>query len=76
MAKEIKPTPHVPVTIETLEQTLAVLAYVVVKHGQVYAPLFERVEREVEVARNGPEARARRFLESYTGWQIGKPPRP
>lgn len=60
MAKDIKPAPHVPVTIETLEHTLAVLAYIVVKHGPYYAPLFERVERELEAARNGPEARARR----------------
>ena len=32
-------------TITQLETTLRMLAYVVVRHGEVYGPLLERVER-------------------------------
>jgi hypothetical protein len=56
-------------TLERIERALAVAAYVVVKHGPVYAPLLESLEREAErlrdAERNSPEARARRVLESY-----------
>lgn len=64
-----------PPSVEEIERALAVAAYIVIKHGSAYVPIFERLERELEAARNGPEARARRFLESYTaagGRQIGK----
>jgi hypothetical protein len=34
-----------PVTIERLERGLALMAYLVVVHGPVLAPLFEKLER-------------------------------
>lgn len=38
-------------TVAQLEKTLHALAYIVVRHGEVYGPLLERVERELEEAR-------------------------
>jgi hypothetical protein len=41
-------------------------AYVVVRHGPVYAPLVDRLERELEAAQwNDPTERAKRILEAY-----------
>lgn len=55
------------VSLERLERALAVVAYIVVRHGNVYAPILERLEREVEAARrNDPTVRAQRILEAYT----------
>lgn len=34
-----------------LEQRLAVMAYIVLRHGEVYAPLMEWVEEEIEQVR-------------------------
>ena len=55
------------VTLERLERALAIVAYVVVQHGKVYAPILERLEREVEAARrDDPVLRARKLLAAYT----------
>jgi hypothetical protein len=55
------------VSLERLERALAVVAYVVLRHGAVYVPILERLEREVEVARRtDPMARAKHILHSYT----------
>jgi hypothetical protein len=55
------------VTLERLERALALAAYIVVRYGKVYAPILERLEREVEAARkDDPVVRARKVLESYT----------
>jgi hypothetical protein len=55
------------VSLERLERALAVVAYVVLRHGAVYAPILERLEREVELARrNDPLTRAKRILAGYT----------
>jgi hypothetical protein len=57
--------PGSPPTIAELEECLQLAAYVVVTHGEVYAPLFERIERELEMARkqySDPAARAAALL--------------
>jgi hypothetical protein len=55
------------VSLERLERALAVMAYVVLRHGAVYAPILARLEREVEAARrDDPLVRARRILDAYT----------
>ena len=55
------------VSLERLERALAVAAYIVVRHGKVYAPIFDRLQREVEAARrDDPVVRARQVLAAYT----------
>ena len=56
------------VTVERLERSLVLLAYIITIDGPVYAPLFDRLERELENARRGQDAvtRAQKLLESYT----------
>ncbi len=46
-------------SIERLENTLRMLAYIVVRHGEVHGPLLERVERELDEARRRPSHRDR-----------------
>lgn len=62
-----KSDPHGEVTIERLERGLALLAYLIELDGPVYAPLFEKLERELEAmrSRENTVARAKRLLESY-----------
>lgn len=55
--------------IETeTERALAVMAYVVLRHGDAYAPLLDRLEREVEEERRqaSHSDRARRILASMS----------
>lgn len=61
--------PQDDVTIERLERGLALLAYLIERDGPVYAPLFERLERELEAMRSRDDtvSRAKRLLESYSG---------
>jgi hypothetical protein len=55
-----------PPSLDKLERALAYVAAVVVRYGEAYAPILERLEREVEAARsNGATARARRILDEY-----------
>lgn len=56
---------HKPVTLEELLQEQAAVAYCMMKDGPVYAPIFERYEREIAVlrAREDAMSRARRVLE-------------
>ena len=52
--------------IERLERALALAAYIVLKHGPVYAPYLDRLESELEAARRTDEVeRANRILEAY-----------
>ena len=52
--------------IERLERALVLVAYIVVRHGPIYAPYIDRLERELEMARqNDPTERAKRILETY-----------
>jgi hypothetical protein len=55
-----------PVTIERLERALALCAYIMVLDGPVVAPLFEKLERELETMRRQQDtvARAKRLLEN------------
>lgn len=51
-------------TVQELEHSLALAAYVVVRHGEAYVPILERLERELEEARQrvSHTDRARRIL--------------
>jgi hypothetical protein len=52
--------------IERLERALVLAAYIVIRHGPVYAPYIDRLERELEAARqHDPTERAKRILEVY-----------
>jgi hypothetical protein len=52
--------------VERLERALVLAAYIVLRHGPVYAPYIDRLERELEVARrNDPTERAKRILATY-----------
>lgn len=57
------------VTVERLERGLVLLAYFMSLDGPVYAPLFEKLERERETLRSREDtaSRAKRFPETYGG---------
>lgn len=60
---------------ERIEGALLVAAYVVVRHGPQYAPIVERLERELETARReDPVARAQRILDDYRAHPSGGEP--
>jgi len=54
-----------PLTLERLLQARAAIAYAMTLDGAVYAPVFERLEREIAILRADDDvmARARRCLE-------------
>lgn len=54
------------ITVERLERALALCAYIIVLDGPAAAPIFERLERELEVMRTREDtvARAKRLLEN------------
>lgn len=57
------------VTAERIERALVVVAYAMEKDGPIYAPLFERLERELAETRrlhSSTTARARQLLERHT----------
>jgi hypothetical protein len=57
---------RLPPLVERIERALVLAAYVVVRHGPVYAPLVDRLERELEIARRSdPTERAKRILDAY-----------
>lgn len=60
MRRDVEPPP----SLEELEEALAVVAYGVLRHGNVYAPIMDRLQREVdETRRRVPsEDRARQIL--------------
>lgn len=51
-----------------LETALAVAAYIVLRHGDAYLPVLDRLEREVEEQRrrSSHRDRAQRILKSLT----------
>jgi hypothetical protein len=52
--------------IARLERALVLAAYIVLHHGEVYAPYVDRLEQELKAAReDGPSSRARRIIERY-----------
>lgn len=55
-------------SLEEWEYIRAVVAYAITLHGAVYAPILDRVEREIEAARKAdPVTRARAILADYAG---------
>jgi hypothetical protein len=53
--------------IEQVERALALAAYIVLRHGPIYAPYIDRLESELDAARrNDPTERAKRILKTYT----------
>ena len=53
--------------IGRLEHAIVLAAYIVLRHGTVYAPYIDRLEKELEAARRSdPTEHARRILETYT----------
>jgi hypothetical protein len=57
-----------PITVVRLERALVFTAHVVEKYGDRYAPILERLDRELGELRRqeNPRERARRILETYT----------
>lgn len=57
-----------PVGITHTERAYMVAAYVVMRHGEAYVPLLDRLEREVERERAGStnRQRAAEILRSFT----------
>ena len=53
-----------PVTLERLLRARAAIAYAITLDGAIYAPVFERLEREIAAMRAADDvmARARRCL--------------
>ncbi|WP_334150966.1 hypothetical protein [Hyphomicrobium sp.] len=61
---------------ERIERALVLAAYIVVRHGPVYAPIVARLERELEVARRtDPTEQAKRILATYGAEYFASPPR-
>jgi hypothetical protein len=58
--------PQAPITIERVERGLALLAYLMSRDGPVLAPLFEKLERELDAMRTSEDTvgRAKRLLEN------------
>jgi hypothetical protein len=58
-------TTNEQVTIERIERAIAAVSYAIVMDGPVYAPILERLEREIAALRAGDDAvaRARRHLD-------------
>lgn len=63
------------VTLERLLRARAAIAYAMRLDGAVYAPVFERLEREIAMMRAADDvmARARRCLEDYAASATGVP---
>jgi hypothetical protein len=57
--------PDQPLTLERLLRARAAIAYAMTLDGAVYAPVFERLEREIAAMRAADDvmARARRCIE-------------
>jgi len=68
--------PYGEVTIERLERGLALLAYIMMRDGPVVAPLYERLEQELEALRRQQDivARAKRLLETNSGRRLALAP--
>ena len=54
--------------IERIERALVVLAFLIERDGDVYVPLYEKFEAELQElkAREDTKSRARRRLEAYS----------
>ena len=68
MGRGKKPAHHCEaVTLERLLRAQAAVAYCMMLDGPIYAPVFERIEREISALRASEDAmsRARRVLEGH-----------
>lgn len=56
------------VTVDRLEKAVHAMAYIVLRHGEAYGPLLDRLADELEARRRAPSARdrAQRILASMT----------
>jgi hypothetical protein len=56
-----------PITVERLEAALAIVARAIVLDGAVYAPIFDRLVREIAALRADDDvvSRAQRYLAAY-----------
>jgi hypothetical protein len=54
--------------LQQIERGLQVMAYLVVRHGETYVPLLDRLEQELEAEkhRQAPRDRAAKILASLT----------
>ena len=64
----IMPEPGRPIEVRHVEAAIKAVAYAVVVHGEVYAPILERLEAELVdmQRRRRPVDRAKAILEAYT----------
>ncbi len=60
------------IPVADLERALAVVAYIVLRHGEAYAPLLDRLETELEEARRrtSHRDRAQRILASFKPTEV------
>lgn len=58
--------------VADIEHALAVVAYIVLRHGEAYAPLLDRLEAEVEEARRrtSHRERAQRILAGFKPTEV------
>jgi hypothetical protein len=58
---------HETVTLERLERALAAISYAILLDGPIYAPVLDRLEREIVALRISQDvmSRARQHLEQY-----------
>ena len=62
-----------PITIERLEAALGIVARAILLDGPIYAPIFDRLEREIAALRANDDvvSRAQRFLAAYSAADSG-----
>jgi hypothetical protein len=67
------PRRNEPVTIARLEAALALVSYMILRDGDVYAPYFNRIEREIASLRANEDtiSRAKRYLEAHAAASAG-----
>jgi hypothetical protein len=58
---------HQEVTLDRLEHALAAISYAILLDGPVYAPVLDRLEREIAAMRASEDAvsRARKYLKRF-----------
>jgi hypothetical protein len=59
--------PRDEITVERLERALAAISYAILLDGPIYAPVLDRLEREIAAARASEDvvSRARQYLEQF-----------
>jgi hypothetical protein len=56
------------IPLDRMQRALVTMAYIVIRHGPAYAPILDRLERELveRQSSESPLARAQRLLEAHT----------